>query len=144
MLYKVLTDYQSKLKICRQISSKLDDESELGLYNIRTQFYLNTKRKEQEFWEGKLKGLALEISANVARVKQKADRRYTRIKERFSQQGQIVQNKYEELEKKMQQMFKQMQQENKVNFESLNKKHEKNNEFYNEKFEELEKNLDIY
>ena len=48
-VYKVLTDYQSKLKICRQISSKLDDESELGLYNIRTQFYLNAKKKEQEF-----------------------------------------------------------------------------------------------
>ena len=49
-VYRAYTDYLSKLKISKSFANKLDDDTgEIGLYGIRTRFYLNAKKKEMDF-----------------------------------------------------------------------------------------------
>ena len=48
-IYSVYTGYIVKLKICGIVANKHDECGEIGLHNIRTQFYLDAKRKEMDF-----------------------------------------------------------------------------------------------
>ena len=68
--YHEYVDFRSKIQIWNKLSNNLDCQGELGLYDINACFYLNAKKKEKDFWEGKLKGLANEINGRVDGIRQ--------------------------------------------------------------------------
>ena len=80
-------DYKEKLRICEILPSKHGDSGEMGLHNIRAEFYLDTKKKEMDFKENILKGLALEMDKKVNQAKQQSDQRFTAVEKKNHSRG---------------------------------------------------------
>ena len=164
-LYRDYTDYDSKLKISKKFAKKLEgDTGEVGLHNIRTQFYLDAKKNERDFRETQLKGLAREMEKRVDKVNKRSEKRYTKVKNKVCEQTESIENNKKELNKKISQhiestknnieelkneifeMFKQIGKENKSKLEEIYKKIDEekkelkeSKDFNNQKYEDFEK-----
>ena len=103
-IYSLYTDYIAKLKICEIVPNKLDDSGEMGIYGIRTQFYLEAKRKEMEFTENKLKALAQEMDSRVTK------------------QAAYAKADIEELKQLMFSMFEEVKEEYRSKVDEINRK----------------------
>ena len=107
--------------------NKLDDSGEMGIYGIRTQFYLDAKRKEMEFKENKLKALAQEMDTRV------------------TQQAAYAKAGIEELKLLMFSMFEEVKEEYRSKLDEINRRfdRQKKKDLKNQKqHEKLKSNLD--
>ena len=150
-LYSVYTDYIQKLKICESVHNKLDDNGEIGLHSIRTQFYLDTKKKEKDFWENKLRALAQEINTRVNLAKLQSEQRFATVGNRISQEAELTKSGIEELKQLVLNMFEEMKEEQRSKFEEINSKVDKhnkvavkNNKQNEEHKKELKSNLEAH
>ena len=148
-IYSVYTDYIQKLKICEIVPNKLDDDGEMGLYRIRTQFYLDAKKKEMDFWEYKLRALAQQINTRVNLAKTQSEQKFAAVDNRISQEAELTKTGIEELKQLMLNMFKEMKEEHRSKFEEISSKVDrhkkiavKNNKLFEEHKEELKINLE--
>ena len=107
--------------------NKLDDSGEMGIYGIRTQFYLEAKRKEMEFTENKLKALAQEMDSRVTK------------------QAAYAKADIEELKQLMFSMFEEVKEEYRSKVDEINRKldeQDKKNLKNQKQHEELKSNQD--
>ena len=126
-IYSLYTDYIAKLKICEIVPNKLDDSGEMGIYGIRTQFYLDAKRKEMEFKENKLKALAQEMDTRV------------------TQQAAYAKAGIEELKQLMFSMFEEVKEEYRSKLDEINSRLDrlkKKDSKSQKQHEKLKSNLD--
>ena len=170
-MYSIYSDYILKLKICGSVPHKHDDSGEMGLHDIRAQFYLDSKKKERDFWEYKLKALAQEMDARVSQAKQQSDQKFAAVESRLGQQADTSNTSIEELKQVMFSMFEEMKKEQNLkldeissrldrekeevmNYRKLNEKqivelksnHEENKQKINhieKKQEEMKKEIDV-
>ena len=96
--YHEYADYRSKIQIWNKVSNNLDCQEELGLYGIKACFYLNARKREEDFWEGKLKGLANEITGRVEWIRQKFNLELESYKEWLSNHVNHSKSLYEDLD----------------------------------------------
>ena len=91
--------------------NKLDDSGEMGIYGIRTQFYLDAKKKEMEFKENKLKALAQEMDtrvtqqaayakAGIEELKQLMFSMFEEVKEEYRSKVDEISRRLDEQDKK--------------------------------------------
>ena len=99
--------------------NKHDDSGEMGLHGIRTQFYLEAKKKEMDFWEYKLKALAQEMDARVSQAKQQSDQKFAAVESRFIHQADTSNTSIEELKQLMFSMFEVMKKEQKLKLDEI-------------------------
>ena len=92
----------------------------MGLHNIRAEFYLDTKKKEMDFKENILKGLALELDKKVNQAKQQLDLRFKAVEERITQEADTTKSSIEALEQLMNSKFDKMEKEQKQNRDEIN------------------------
>ena len=102
--------------------NKLDEDREMGLHNLRTQFYLDVKKKEMDFRENKLKAIVQELNARLNQAKQQSDQKFEAVEGRLSQEADYSKSSIEQLEQRMLSMFKDMEVKLKSNVDEVNKK----------------------
>ena len=125
--------------------NKLDEDGEMGLHRIRTQFYLDTKKKEMDFRENKLKAIVQELNARLNQAKQQSDQKFAAVEGRLSQEADYSKSSIEKLEQRMLSMLKDMEVKLKSNVDEVNKRldrQEKKDTKSQQLHEELESSLD--
>ena len=91
--------------------SKHDDSGEMGIYGIRTQFYLDAKKKEMDFKENKIKALAQEmdtrvtqqvayVKADIEKLKQLMFSMFEEVKEEYRSKVDEINRRLDEQDKK--------------------------------------------
>ena len=104
------------------MANNFDDDGEMGLHSLRTQFYLDAKKKEMDFRENKLMAIVQEMNARLNQAKQQSDQKFAAVEGRFSEEADYSKFSIEELEQRMLNMFKDMEKKHKSNLDEINKR----------------------
>ena len=125
--------------------NKLDYDGEMGLHSLRTQFYLDTKKKEMDFRENKLKAIVQELNVRLNQARQQSDQKFAAVEGRLSQQADYSKSNIEQLEQRMLSMLKDIEKQHKSNVDEVNKRLDKQEKKYlksQQLHEEMESSLD--
>ena len=67
--YSEFSDFKTKSQLCRKVPHDFNDDDIMDLMGIRSEFYLNSKMKENQFKEKVLKRIMVETTKGIVDMK---------------------------------------------------------------------------
>ena len=89
---KEFISFESKLSIWSKLKNYTEDEDEISLHDLKTQFFLNVKEEEQRFRENTLKSFSKEIKSQIKNIEKDRKQQFFNIKEKID--NEWIQTRY--------------------------------------------------
>ena len=117
-----------------KISNENWDQDKLSFHNIRSEFYLNMRAKDEKFREKTLRKITEKLTQDLDKLKTECKNDIIKTNDLLSQASELFQNQFRAMEEKISNMFNQNKVENEARIEEL-KQELKNNKSESSEFQ---------